>query len=53
MKLIDKADQVPKGNAKNKKITITRERLEAMLNFDTIIDAETALALNLIDEIEG
>jgi ATP-dependent protease ClpP protease subunit len=53
LNLIDKADEIPKGNAKNKKINITRERLEAMLNFDTFIDAETALELNLINEIEG
>ena len=53
LNLINKPDDIPKGNAKNKKITIDKERLEAMLNFDTIIDAETALALNLIDAIEG
>jgi ATP-dependent protease ClpP protease subunit len=51
--LIDKDHKCPKGNAKNKLIEITEERLEAMLNFDTIISAEMALKLNLIDEIEG
>lgn len=50
--LIGKKDDIPKGNAKNKRINIDREKLEAMLNFDTIIDAETALELNLIDEID-
>jgi ATP-dependent protease ClpP protease subunit len=52
LNLINKDHKCPTGNAKNKMIEITDERLEAMLNFDTIIDAETALALNLIDEIE-
>lgn len=51
--MIGKKDDVPKGNAKNKRINIDRKKLEAMLNFDTIIDAETALELNLIDEIES
>ena len=51
--LIDKAHEIPKGNAKNKKIKIDRKRLEAMLNFDTILNAEMALKLNLIDKIEG
>jgi ATP-dependent protease ClpP protease subunit len=50
--LIGKKKDIPVGNAKNKKISIDREKLEAMLNFDTIIDAETALELNLIDEID-
>ena len=52
LNLIDKEHKIPKGNAKNKLIEITEERLEAMLNFDTIVTAETALALNLIDEVE-
>jgi ATP-dependent protease ClpP protease subunit len=52
-KLIDKMHEIPKGNAKNRKMKIGRKEIEAMLNFDTIIDAETALALNLIDAIEG
>lgn len=50
--LIGKIHEVPAGNAKNKKISITRKELQEMLNFDTIIDAETALELNLIDRIE-
>tara|TARA_R100000951_G_scaffold115132_2_gene122231 strand:+ start:16299 stop:17000 length:702 start_codon:yes stop_codon:yes gene_type:complete len=50
--LIDKDHKCPAGNAKNKLVEITEERLEAMLNFDTIINAEMALKLNLIDEIE-
>jgi hypothetical protein len=37
---------------RNKKILIGRKELQEMLNFDTIIDAETALELNLIDKIE-
>lgn len=49
--LIGKHDKIPKGNAQNKLVSIDREKLEKMLDFDTIIDAETALALNLIDEI--
>ena len=49
--LIDKKDEIPKGNAKNKMITIDRKKLQVMLDFDTIIDAETALELNLIDGI--
>jgi ATP-dependent protease ClpP protease subunit len=50
--LIDKQSEIPVGNAKNKKIPIGRKELQEMLNFDTIIDAETALELNLIDKIE-
>lgn len=50
--LIGKKEDIPKGNAKNKKINIDREKLEVMLNFDTILDAETALELNLIDAID-
>ena len=49
--LVDKREEIPKGNAKNKLITIDRDRLQTMLDFDTIIDAEMALKLNLIDEI--
>lgn len=49
--LVDKPDEIPKGNAKNKMIEIDIEKLRTMLDFDTIIDAETALELNLIDEI--
>jgi ATP-dependent protease ClpP protease subunit len=52
LKMVDKAGEIPSGNAKNKKIVIGRKELEEMLNFDTIIDAETALELNLIDKIE-
>jgi ATP-dependent protease ClpP protease subunit len=50
--LIDKQSEIPVGNAKNKKIPIGRKELQEMLNFDTIIDAETALELNLVDKIE-
>jgi hypothetical protein len=50
--LIGKESEIPQGNAKNKKIAIGRKELQEMLNFDTIIDAETALELNLIDKIE-
>jgi ATP-dependent protease ClpP protease subunit len=50
--LIDRQSEIPAGNAKNKKISIGRKELQEMLNFDTIIDAETALELNLIDKIE-
>ena len=50
--LIDRQSEIPAGNAKNKKIPIGRRELQEMLNFDTIIDAETALELNLIDKIE-
>jgi ATP-dependent protease ClpP protease subunit len=50
--LIDKKSEIPVGNAKNKKISIGRKELQEMLNFDTIIDAETALELNLIDKVE-
>jgi len=49
--LIGKKDEIPKGNAKNKKISIGRKQLEEMLNFDTFFDAETALELGFIDEI--
>lgn len=52
LKLVGKASEIPAGNAKNKKILIGRKELQEMLNFDTIIDAETALELNLIDKIE-
>jgi hypothetical protein len=50
--LIGKESEIPQGNAKNKKILIGRKELQEMLNFDTIIDADTALELNLIDKIE-
>jgi hypothetical protein len=50
--LIGKELEIPQGNAKNKKVLIGRKELQEMLNFDTIIDAETALELNLIDKIE-
>ena len=53
LRLINKEEEIPSGNAKNKLVNINKERLEKMLNFDTIIDAETALQLNLIDKIEG
>jgi ATP-dependent protease ClpP protease subunit len=53
LKLINKEYKCPSGNAKNKMIEIDRDKLEEMLNFDTIIDAETALKLNLIDKIQG
>lgn len=49
--MVGKQYDVPKGNAKNKMVEINKERLQTMLDFDTIIDAETALELNLIDEI--
>ena len=49
--MVGKKGEIPNGNAKNKKIEIDREKLQVMLDFDTIIDAETALELNLIDEI--
>ncbi len=52
LKLIGKANEIPAGNAKNKKILIGKKELQEMLNFDTIIDADTALELNLIDKIE-
>jgi hypothetical protein len=52
LKLIDKTGEIPAGNAKNKKIPVGKKELEEMLNFDTIIDAETALELNLVDKIE-
>jgi len=52
LKLINKPNEIPAGNAKNKKISIERKELQEMLNFDTIIDAETALELNLSDKIE-
>ena len=52
LNLIDKDYKCPSGNARNKMVEITEERLEAMLNFDTIIGADMALKLNLIDEIE-
>lgn len=51
--LIGRQEEIPSGNAKNKKINIDRERLRRMLDYDTFIDAETALELNLIDKIEG
>lgn len=50
--LVGKQNEIPSGNAKNKKIFITRKELQEMLNFDTIIDAETAFELNLIDRVE-
>jgi ATP-dependent Clp endopeptidase proteolytic subunit ClpP len=52
--LIGKQKQALKlhASSKRKLIEIDREKLEAMLNFDTFIDAEMALKLNLIDEIE-
>jgi len=49
--MVDKEDEIPKNNSKNKLISITRDRLKVMLDFDTIIGAEMALKLNLIDEI--
>lgn len=52
LSLINKKEEIPIGNAKNKKISIQKKELQEMLNFDTIIDAETALELNLIDKIE-
>jgi ATP-dependent protease ClpP protease subunit len=51
--LIGKQEDIPSGNAKNKQVEIDRERLQKMLDYDTFIDAETALSLNLIDKIEG
>jgi ATP-dependent protease ClpP protease subunit len=49
--LIDKVDRTPKGGAGNKQMNITRDNLEAMMNFDSLIDCKDALSLNLIDEI--
>jgi ATP-dependent protease ClpP protease subunit len=49
--LVDKKDEIPKGNAKNKLIEIDRERLREMLNFDTFLTPKMALKLNLIDAI--
>jgi ATP-dependent protease ClpP protease subunit len=51
--LIGRQEEIPKGNAKRKMVEIDRERLRKMLDYDTFIDAETALELNLIDKIEG
>jgi len=51
--LIGRQEEIPKGNAKKKMVEIDRERLRRMLDYDTFIDAETALQLNLIDKIEG
>jgi ATP-dependent Clp endopeptidase proteolytic subunit ClpP len=52
--LIGKDKEISKlhSSSKRKMIDINREKLELMLNFDTFIDAEMALKLNLIDEIE-
>jgi len=50
--LINKEDQIPKGNAKNKLIEIDRDKLQSMLNFDTIFNAQDALELGLIDKIK-
>jgi ATP-dependent protease ClpP protease subunit len=52
LSIINKTEDIPVGNGKNKKIIIGRKEIQEMLNFDTIIDAETALDLNLIDKIE-
>lgn len=41
------------SSTRKKMIEINREKLEQMLNFDTFLDAEMALRLNLIDAIEG
>ena len=53
LNLIDKNSECPTGNARNKLVEIDLERLRAMLNFDTIINADIAFRLNLIDKIEG
>lgn len=50
--LIGKQEEIPKGNTKNKMVEINKERLQRMLDYDTFLDAETALKLNLIDRIE-
>lgn len=54
LNLIGKYKQALKlhSGSKRKLIEINREKLECMLNFDTFIDAEMALKLNLIDKIE-
>ena len=49
--LIDKVDKTPKGGAGNAQISINRDRLEALMNFDSLIDCKDALSLGLIDEI--
>lgn len=53
LELIGKKEDIPKGNAANKLVEINRERIQRMLDYDTFIDAEMALELNLIDKIEG
>jgi len=49
--LIGKQDEIPPGAAHLKKVTIGKQEIEAMLNFDTFFDAETALELGFIDQI--
>lgn len=53
LSMTGKVHEIPAGNAKNKLVEMNKQTLEQMLNFDTIIHADTALELNLIDEIEG
>tara|TARA_R100000951_G_scaffold115767_1_gene124988 strand:+ start:689 stop:1384 length:696 start_codon:yes stop_codon:yes gene_type:complete len=50
-KLIGKEHKTPKGGAGNKLIKIDRDRLERMLEFDSLVDPKDALKLGLIDEI--
>lgn len=49
LKLIGKEEEAPKNSVK--KVKIEKKQLEKMLDFDTILDAETALLLNFIDEV--
>jgi len=49
--LIDKVDRTPAGGKGNKLVKIDRDRLEAMMNFDSLVDCKDALSLGLIDEI--
>jgi ATP-dependent Clp endopeptidase proteolytic subunit ClpP len=49
LKLIGKQEEIPKNSTKQ--IKIEKKQLEKMLDFDTFIDAKTALRLNLIDGI--
>lgn len=50
-KLLGREDKL-KGRHKNKAIQIDREAVERLLEFDTFMNAEMSLKLNLIDNIE-
>lgn len=50
-KLIGKDHKTPKGGAGSRLIKIDRERLERLLDFDSLIDPTDALKMGLIDEI--